>query len=423
MSVREYIGARYVPLIIGEWSSEVTYEPLSVVTHEGNSYTSRQYVPTGIDITNDAYWALTGNYNAQFEQLRRDVEAFSDDIEAVDDKADANANTNIQQQAQINTTGNALARIYLDYADKFIDFCSNNSMNPASVLPITNISILYKRDINMLFIKGQAVYSGAVQIPANTRLFKIPLRPNDAYNMRTVALGYGAGDETYSNRSFIESMYLRPSNSNPTHANYNSGEQVGLIDINRQINPNATIVFDVCQPTTLLRGDFLNMPALWATKLLTWLVTNEGLYTYSANDPQRLDPTAYRTDCDGLCWLANRYAWNIGINNVVWNYKDDGILIEEKQIGENLDISIMQPGDVIAYHKPEGRTSQYDWVHAAIYVGNDQSWEISSGVAVNAGYYPGSLPAGADNTKGPWPMQIPASELRNDRARRVYRWV
>lgn len=80
MTVREYIGARYVPLFIGEWSSENAYEPLSIVIHEGNSYTSRQAVPIGIEITNEAYWSLTGNYNAQVEQYRQEVANFEADI-------------------------------------------------------------------------------------------------------------------------------------------------------------------------------------------------------------------------------------------------------------------------------------------------------------------------------------------------------
>ena len=84
MTVREYIGARYVPLFIGEWDDTVTYEPLSIVQYQGNSYTSRQHVPTGIEITNTAYWALTGNYNAQVEQYRQEVEAYSGRIDDVE---------------------------------------------------------------------------------------------------------------------------------------------------------------------------------------------------------------------------------------------------------------------------------------------------------------------------------------------------
>lgn len=82
MSVREYVGARYVPIVVGEWDSTRTYEPLMVVTYQGNSYTSRQYVPTGIEITNEAFWVQTGNYNAQVEQYRKEVTTYDGRITA-----------------------------------------------------------------------------------------------------------------------------------------------------------------------------------------------------------------------------------------------------------------------------------------------------------------------------------------------------
>lgn len=74
-----YVGARYVPVFANpiDWDSTRTYEPLTVVTYQGNSYTSKTFVPTGIAITNTTYWALTGNYNAQVEQYRQEVNEYS----------------------------------------------------------------------------------------------------------------------------------------------------------------------------------------------------------------------------------------------------------------------------------------------------------------------------------------------------------
>jgi hypothetical protein len=86
MAIRQYIGARYVPIFgrKGEtsiqWDNSAPYEPLTIVLYQGNSYTSRQFVPAGIDITNEEYWAETGNYNAQVEQYRQEVMGFDDDI-------------------------------------------------------------------------------------------------------------------------------------------------------------------------------------------------------------------------------------------------------------------------------------------------------------------------------------------------------
>lgn len=70
---RQYVGARYVPKIMGEWNKALQYEALSVVTHLGNSFTSRVPVPANIDITNTDYWVNTGNYNSQVEAYRQET--------------------------------------------------------------------------------------------------------------------------------------------------------------------------------------------------------------------------------------------------------------------------------------------------------------------------------------------------------------
>lgn len=79
MSVRQYVGARYVPKFFenpngsAEWVKEVSYESLTIVTYLGNSYISKKPVPIGIDITNKEYWVLSGNYNQQIENYRNET--------------------------------------------------------------------------------------------------------------------------------------------------------------------------------------------------------------------------------------------------------------------------------------------------------------------------------------------------------------
>ena len=79
VGTRQYIGARYVPLFGRKdeesiiWDNSAPYEPLTVVLYQGNSFTSRQYVPAGVEITNEEFWAETGNFNAQVEQYRQEV--------------------------------------------------------------------------------------------------------------------------------------------------------------------------------------------------------------------------------------------------------------------------------------------------------------------------------------------------------------
>lgn len=93
MATREYIGARYVPLICGTWDSTLAYEPLSVVLYEGNSYTSRMYVPAGIDITNEDYWAETGNYDAQVEAYRTEVTNYTSTVAELQEQLEENTST------------------------------------------------------------------------------------------------------------------------------------------------------------------------------------------------------------------------------------------------------------------------------------------------------------------------------------------
>ena len=70
---RQYVGARYVPKIMGEWNKALQYEALSVVTYMGNSFTSKVPVPANIDISNETYWVNTANYNAQVEGYRKET--------------------------------------------------------------------------------------------------------------------------------------------------------------------------------------------------------------------------------------------------------------------------------------------------------------------------------------------------------------
>lgn len=77
---RQYVGARYVPKVMGEWNKSLQYEALSVVTHVGNSFTSKVPVPANVDITNTDYWVNTGNYNAQVEAYRQETAHLKNDL-------------------------------------------------------------------------------------------------------------------------------------------------------------------------------------------------------------------------------------------------------------------------------------------------------------------------------------------------------
>ena len=107
MAVREYIGARYVPLFADpvEWDNTRTYEPLTIVMYQGDSYTSKQSVPVGINILNETYWVPTGNYNAQTEAYRREtreVQNSLDDIREDITDMSGDIQTLSEQQTQMS---------------------------------------------------------------------------------------------------------------------------------------------------------------------------------------------------------------------------------------------------------------------------------------------------------------------------------
>jgi chromosome segregation ATPase len=63
-----------------EWDIHRSYESLTIVTHDGESYTSKCNVGPGVDITNTRYWAKTGAYNAQVEQYKNEVKDLSSQV-------------------------------------------------------------------------------------------------------------------------------------------------------------------------------------------------------------------------------------------------------------------------------------------------------------------------------------------------------
>lgn len=77
---RQYVGARYVPKVMGAWNKALQYEALSIVTYAGNSFTSKIPVPANIDINNGTYWVNTGNYNAQVEAYRTETAQLKSDL-------------------------------------------------------------------------------------------------------------------------------------------------------------------------------------------------------------------------------------------------------------------------------------------------------------------------------------------------------
>ena len=96
----QYIGARYVPKFADpvEWDKARSYENFIIVTHNGDCFTSRAFVPAGTDLTNTTYWVKTSDNNYQLEQVKQSVEDLSGQVtSAVQDVAEAVDKVNAMQ--------------------------------------------------------------------------------------------------------------------------------------------------------------------------------------------------------------------------------------------------------------------------------------------------------------------------------------
>ena len=106
--VREYIGARYVPVFADpvEWSDTRAYEPLTIVTYQGASYTSARYIPTGIPISDESYWVRTFDFDAQVEAYRTETRKVASDL-ANETQARISGDTALSNR--ITTNANAIS--------------------------------------------------------------------------------------------------------------------------------------------------------------------------------------------------------------------------------------------------------------------------------------------------------------------------
>jgi hypothetical protein len=155
--VREYVGARYVPVFADpvEWSTDLAYEPLTIVTYAGDSYTSRQYVPKGTPIGNAEYWVPTGNFNAQLDAYGRQVKQLQTSVDGFQTEVD-NLDKQVSMFSSTYDIGNysdfkyALRAPAAFDTNQFLQICSkqwgwfktNNwtyELNQSTTVPLLNI--------------------------------------------------------------------------------------------------------------------------------------------------------------------------------------------------------------------------------------------------------------------------------------------
>jgi hypothetical protein len=139
--MNKYIGARYIPKFEGEWSNLKTYEPLTIVERFGNSYTSKTFVPIGVDIANTIYWSLSGNYNAQVEQYRQDVVTLTNSVNTLSDSV-TTINGKLSNVAINLKAYGAVGDGITDDSDSLIDAINDSLVKKARVyIPYGNYRI------------------------------------------------------------------------------------------------------------------------------------------------------------------------------------------------------------------------------------------------------------------------------------------
>ena len=88
----QYVGSRYVPLFYDDgngghdWTANTIYEAFTIVTYNNNSYTSVKPVPASVGSpdNNPDYWAATGNFNAQLQDVEDALTPLQNDAAFVD---------------------------------------------------------------------------------------------------------------------------------------------------------------------------------------------------------------------------------------------------------------------------------------------------------------------------------------------------
>lgn len=228
--VKQYIGARYVP-IFGrknentiEWDNSKPYEPLSVVTYQGNSYTSKQYVPSNIEITDETYWAQTGNYNAQIESYRREVRECQD--------------TNQELQKSIGTLNVRTNRSYVIFGDDW------------ALKMYNTFKQIFKKSETHIFAENGANFKAGLSSQVNAALADETVKPTNItdiivicgvndYGKNTSAYNVSGSFMTITNKFPYSTVHYYPSIAN------NSGYQHNNVLTHQNIITGATEVGNV----------------------------------------------------------------------------------------------------------------------------------------------------------------------------------
>lgn len=184
-----YVGARYIPRIMGEYNNETAYEPLDIVTNGGVGYISRQPVPAGTAVTNQDYWAMWGSGNAAIDALTQKVSTNENNISALETSLQQ-TNQNLQTTNQnLQTTNQNLENLVIPWepastlkgdgsTDNTAAFGQLDTNTPVSLMP------------GSYLISGNVTIPCAVQFLPGAKLVYNAATPGTNYCTVTFSKGF-----------------------------------------------------------------------------------------------------------------------------------------------------------------------------------------------------------------------------------------
>ena len=217
MGVRQYIGARYVPKFFensatgdSTWAPGTSYEPLTIVAWNDNSYTSKKAVPptVGAPNLNLDYWVLTGDIGSGIGALSERMDAAESDIDDLEeDVNDIKVNTDFFLYPTGDTTDRAadIAEKLRDYGvcyfanGDFYVYQEITMPEGASLIGVGNSKLHLMYDGVLIRMNSYCNVSGLTLIGQGTQI------PYEAFSKGSRIAIYIDGDAT----SFDSSTYTR----------------------------------------------------------------------------------------------------------------------------------------------------------------------------------------------------------------------
>ena len=235
-----YIGARYVPIFADpiEWDKAKSYEPLTIVTYQGDSYTSKTFVPAQTEITNTEFWVRTGSYNAQVEQYRKEVQEVAtkmDDLEESVNNSLSSFDTRLTQtEEKVESYNNRITTLE-----------SDNTTNKTNISNNTNSISTIEAQINTINTEIESLDSRVESNENSISTINENLSnlSNLVKNRRFIVIGDSYCDGT---NSWIKSMqnYLGKNDTDYVKS-YMGGAGFALQEANAT-NPNTITDIIVC---------------------------------------------------------------------------------------------------------------------------------------------------------------------------------